>query len=300
MQKASLYFVFYLMFANCGLAQMLDARKVLFSDMPFFREEFIQRNKIKAFYGKVSTKKELDIIRSKGELQYFEFNSNGFLTMQYRVFPIGNTLKDTLFVMYNYDEKNRVQELKKTDANGFYSYLYTFDEKGNIIEQTYSRYENEGSSRKNFVAGKRYEISSEKFTFEQLTPTQAKKKYYNTYGNIYREDIINTDVNGLLVSVDAMYIVGNTRYSYTYTYNQKALLASFTEEVIADNTNNIETKYTYDDTGNLLEENVFRNGKHITVKQYLLDEKTMLVKATLVKDVSTNLITIFEYKYEFY
>ncbi len=300
MQKVSLYLICYLAFTYCGLAQMLDARKVLFSDMPFFREEFIKRNKIKAFYGKVSTKKELDIIRSKGELQYFEFNEDGFLTMQYRVFSAGNAFKDTLFMMYTYDEKNRVQELKKTDVGGFYSYLYTYDEMGNIIEQTYSRYENEGSSRKNFIAGKRYEISSEKFTFEQLTPTQAKKKYYNTYGNIYREDVINKDANGLLVSADAVYLIGNTRYSYTYTYNQKALLASFTEEVIADNVNSIETKYTYDDTGNLLEENVFRNGKHVSVKQYLLDEKTMLVKATLVKDVSTNLITIYEYKYEFY
>ncbi|NUM51725.1 MAG: hypothetical protein HUU48_11480 [Flavobacteriales bacterium] len=300
MQKAFFLFLTFMGFFSITEAQMLDARKSLFSDMPFFREEFIRKNQIKSFYGKVSTKKELDIIRSKGEYMHFEFYENGLLAKQFKVFGLSNGSKDTLLIMYLYDSNNRINRVLKTDANGYYGNEYTFDTSGNIIKQTYCRYENSNPSKVNFEMEKRYEISSETYTYTQLTSTQVKKKYYNAYGNIYREDIINTNANGYLISSDAIYIIGNNRFSYVYTYNEKGLLAKLTEEAVADVISVTETTYKYDEAGNLLEENIFKNGKHSTVKQYLLDEKTMLVKATLVKEVSTNLITIFEYKYLFY
>lgn len=300
MQKAIFTFIFFIKLVALAEAQMLDARKPLFSDMPFFREEFIRNNKIKSFYGKVSTKKELDIIRAKGEYIHFEFYENGLLAKQFKVFSTVNGSKDTLLIQYLYNQNNQIHTLLKTDANGYYGNEYTFDNSGNIIKQTYCRYENKNSSKLNFEMEKRYEISSETYTYTQHTPTQVKKRYYNTYGNIYREDIINTDTNGYLISSDAVYIIGNNRFSYVYTYNEKGLLARLTEEAVADVASLTETTYKYDEAGNLLEENIFKNGKHTTVKQYLLDEKTMLVKATLVKEVSTNLITIFEYKYLFY
>lgn len=277
-------------------AQMLDARKELFSDNPFFRESFIQQNKVKHFYGKISTKKELDIIRSSGEFQHYEFNTGGQLIRQYKVFSLGNGKKDTLFIGYLYNAFGWLIQLNKNDASGFFAYDYSYDAKGRVVKQAYVRIENLGDSRYHFIPGKRFVISEEIFTYTENTPYQTKKVYMNTYGLPYKEEILNVDAYGYLQSVEGRFMIGDTKYRYEYSYTPKGLLASKLEET---NQQTVRTTYTYDEANNLLEENVYRNEKHATVKQYLLSEH-MLVKALLIKDVPSNLITILEYAYTLY
>ena len=72
------------------------------------------------------------------------------------------------------------------------------------------------------------------------------------------------------------------------------------EQPDLDRATKIENRYDYDQLGNLIEHNYYKNSAHKLQRKLLYDGKTMLLQSQLAKDMRTNTITITKYKYSFY
>lgn len=280
-------------------AQMLDNRECkVFTDDPFFNTDFIFRNKVKSMHGVLSTKKEMDRIRD-GYLEYeYRFDSIGRLSSSFNAMESGSRI-DTAVINYIYDVKGDMAILRRTDVHGFFSYHYEYDNLHRKSHETYYREENIGPSKFQFKLGKQYIIASESFKYDTINAKKHRVKYFNNYGKAYLEKISTYDDFGYLKEEAYRYILNNRRRTISYEYDEKGRTSKRTDLSTIGGKNEVVDTYTYDDIGNLVEQNRYRNGKHITVKSYLYDGR-MLVSASVEKDVATTLITIIKYTYTFY
>ncbi len=280
--------------------QMIDNRQCnAFSDDPFFNTDFIRRNKIKYMHGKLSGKAEMRPIRKKGLVQHYAFDEAGKLQMQYTSFFRAGKQKDTTSVYYHYDSLDHMITKRRNDVHGFFSYNYQWDSLGNMTQEKYCRDVNAGPSKDEFKLGKQFEIVSETFSYEKVNERQFKKRFYNSYGKAYKEEISHYNEMGYLTEQVTKLIISSRGSKVTYEYNEKGLVSKKTDYSNLTFDNEISYEYSYDDLGNLIEENIYRNGKHITLRQFLYDGN-MLIKAQLTKDIETNFITIIEYECGFY
>ena len=109
----TIFFVFTLVLSSN--AQMLAINQPLFSDLPFFNDQFVRQNNIKAIKGSISSKKVQDIIRSNNLDYWYQFNRNGTLVYSkdnYRNEWFGQTNDGeelpvgTYFYILDYEEPN--------------------------------------------------------------------------------------------------------------------------------------------------------------------------------------------------
>lgn len=292
------FFLFLLLSINTK-AQLLDANKQLFDEDPFFNEKFIKINKIKSIKGSWSSKKVKDIIRKKNVDFYYEFDENGMLKQQYSTFLSQNIKKDTSVIAYTYNNENKIIIKRKTDNNGFFSLTYDYDAKGNLLKETYAREENASNTKNDFSLKKQYIIKTDSFHYEQLSKSQEKITYYNSYGKSYKETFYYYDELGYLSEVYTKYLIGNKKSKITYKFNETGRLSERTTH--ADfNTNLIKKEeFIYDEIGNLMEIKTYENDEYKTSTQFLYD-KNMLMTAQLTKVIANEFLTIIQYEYSFY
>ncbi len=270
-----------------------------FTDEPFFDQLFIQRNKIKTITGHISTKKELKVIKESKQITKYEFDTKGRLKNQFGSFNTSG-IQDTTFITYLYDNRNNLTTKRTNDAYGFYSYRYTFNKENRVTSKTYSREENAGSSRYDFVLGKRYTIVKETYSYV-VNDSVIRKSVYNNHNRIYQKIIYHYSNLKLLTSETSQYVISRKKSKTTYKYND---LSQVTEKkVVLDVKTPNEyklTKYRYDVIGNLEYIDEYTNDKHILHKEVLYDKSTYLIKALLIQDKATKFITIIKFKTTFY
>lgn len=295
-----IYLITIMLLGNCVSAQMLDTRKPLFRDDPFFNDAFIAQNEIKRIHGIVSTKREMEVIKKSDREVWYEFDKSGKLTKQVSVeIKLGKN-KDTTYTYYEYFPNGLLKCKRSSDVDGFFSYNFAYDDKGRITQRSYARDINVGTGKNSFKLGKQIVITKERYTYEKIDKLQIKKFYYNNLDRVYKEEIIQKDKYGYLTGANARFVIGNHRHYITYTYNKDGRLERKTEVVRMFNSEDKEYTYVYDEVGNLSEQNMYKDTKHLTVKQFLLDKKTYLIEAQLIKDVPSNIITIIQYDYQFF
>jgi hypothetical protein len=295
------YFIFLVILAF-GLnshAQILDINKPLFSDFPFFNNEFIRTNKIKSITGSISSKKVKDIIRTKGLDYFYEFNENGTLKTQLSSY-IKVGLKDSSLISYTYNNKGNIAITRKSDSYGYYSYHYTYDSLDNIILQTYCRDENKFESKNKFELNKKYIIVSDSFSYQKLSDTQINKTFYNGYGKIFKVQRNYYNEYGYLIEEYSKFIIGNNKKKITYVYDEKGRLSK--KHIYFDIAEDKKTTeiYSYDEIGNILDIKYLNNDTHTSTKQFLYDKKTMLLTAQLIQEIESKFIRIIQYEYQFY
>lgn len=280
--------------------QVLDnSEGKTFGEDPFFNQQFIQQNKIKTIVGNMSTKELKDRIR-EGRLEYqYHFDADGKLSDQMMAIHRRDGRVDSTVVSYEYNAANHLTRKRLNDSHGFYSYSYELNDAGQCTKETYFREENIGPSRFEFKLGKQYVISSESYSYGAPSDTMKRKKVYNNYGKAYMREDTYFNTLGYKLMEEVKYIVNGRRSRVFFEYDEKGYVSKRIDQPsLRDTTKTIST-FTYDEVGNLLEENIYRNDKHLTIKQYLYDDR-MLMKATLTKDVETEVITIVQYEYTFY
>ncbi|GAB4258987.1 MAG: hypothetical protein Kow0079_16180 [Vicingaceae bacterium] len=282
-------------------AQIFSLNTPLFDETPFFNTSIIKKNNIKLIVGKIATKKPNDIIRTRGLDEQFYFDINGNLVTQITTFFTPNNVKDSSAINYQYDAKNRLLTIRKSDNYGYYSNNFSYDEEGNVIAITYCRDENKLNKKNEFILDKQFVISSETYTYEKLTPYQLKKVVYNSNQKPYKQIMHYYDSLGYLVQTAEKYLLGNNKTTTIYHYDENGRLIekSITIRQMG-NTNSKKETYSYDEFGNILEINMFENEQHKTITQFLYDKNTYLLKAQLIKNVETELIKIIQYDYTFY
>ena len=271
-----------------------------FSDEPFFSKTFIKNNNIKRIIGRTSSKKEMDVIRKQEEVFIYDFNDEGDQTAMYWSYRMGQNTIDTSAIIFIYDDKGRITTKRRNDNHSFYSYSYNYNDKDQVIYQRYSRDENAGNSTTDFKQGDQYVIVSDSFEYHVLNDTQYVKKYFNNHGKIYQQTTITKNSLGYLLSESTRMVISRKTIKTHYTYNDRGLASERSEVSTVMGKSKIAHKYRYDDFGNLLEENIYRNDKHTTEKQIVYDKKTMLLRSLLVRKAGSNIINLIQFEYEFH
>lgn len=290
------YLFFAFAFIISSNAQILEINKPLFSDLPFFNTRFIRQNNIKSIKGSISSKKVRDIIRSNKLDYFYQFNEDGKLKSQLSS-HYAKGLKDSTVISYKYNN-NQISLLRKSDNQGYYSYQYAYDDKNNIINQTYCRDENKFNSKKKFQLKKQYIIVKDSFSYQQFD-NQTKKTFYNSYGKKFKTQTNYYDSLGYLVEEYTKFIIGNNKEKTTYEYDEIGRIhKKHTYTNISNNKKNTAV-YRYDEIGNILDIKYYKASKHLSTKQFLYD-KNMLLSAMIIQEMETEFLRIIKYRYTFY
>jgi hypothetical protein len=288
-----------LMLPTCFSAQLLDNRGcAVFSGEPFFYTEFIRGNKIKSITGSVSTKADLQVIKSKGLMVKFLFDESGNLIKQFDSFYRGKK-KDSSIIAYHYDEKKNITTKRMSDSYGFFSYNYSYNNNGDVVRKTYCRDESATNNKNNFKLKKQYTIVNETYSYV-TNDSLIQKNVLNNHGGVYQKEYYTYDENKLLIKVEKKLIVNHKKAETTYRYNDLMKVSEMTIQKDMSKGAYSRLVYEYDNLGNLEVIDEYRNEELKTHKEVIYDKSTLLMKALLVQDVNSNFITITKYSYVFF
>ena len=280
-------------------AQLLDNRRCeVFSGEPFFYTEFIHSNKIKSIKGSISTKEDLRVIKSKGLITKFLFDRSGNLIKQFDSFYRGKK-KDSSIITYHYDDEKNITTKRMSDSYGFFSYNYSYNEKGNVIRKTYCRDENATNNKNNFKLKKQYIIVNETYSYAR-SDSSLQKNVFNNHGSVYQKELYTYGVNRLLVKMVKKLTVNHKKAETTYKYNSEMKVSEMKTQ--KDMSKEVYSRfvYEYDQLGNLEVIDEYRNEVLKTHKEVIYDKATFLMKAFLVQDINSNFITITKFTYTFF
>ena len=307
----------------------------IYTNEPKFNTKFIKQNKIRTISASVVDKPDGEIIRDKGLAQIFAFDMEGNLTRQYyneitslekteievpAVYKKGKAIKKAhtkIDYQYQYDTlgteffytSNGYLKMKRVCIGTFYNTTYyEYFGDGLVSRQTRCRETNVAKSGEPFKLGVQTVISEEKFEYENLTPTQIKKRFMNDEGKPYKQGILNfsnarpDEPFGRGKPMDEAYefTVGFIRSGVTYKYDAHERL---TEKTMTDNSsgNSIEKiTYDYDANGNVTAEKQFKNGVQTDEIIYIYDESKRLLTSQADRQIQKASIKIVKYEYEFY
>lgn len=298
MFKALSLLVFITLCSISGYSQILNISQPLFTDEPFFNQTFIKANKVKSITGSISSKKVRDIIRTKGLDYYYEFNDDGTLLMQLAS-HYSKGLKDSSIITYCYNEHGNVSIKRKSDSYGYYSHHYKYDDNSNVILQTYCRDENRFECKSKFELKKQYTIVADSFSYEKLGNNHVKKKFFNNSGKVFKEQMNYYNEQGYLVEEYTKFLIGNKKKKLTYEYDEHGRLHKKHTFVNIAKDKKITEEYSYDDIGNVLDIKIYENDFYKTRKQFLYNNKTMLLNAQIIQDIQSEFLTIIQYSYQF-
>ena len=164
------------------------------------------------------------------------------------------------------------------------------------MRETHVRIENLGTDRYTLVPGTRTEVSDEHFRYDALNDSTKRITYLNSLGLPYREELHISDRLGYLRAIEDRYLVSNRMGRTTFTYNEKGLLASRTEQSDLSVPRTVRYSYTYDAADNLLGMDTWQNDKHVTKEEYVYAEGSLHLKAKLTKDMATGTIRVVRYE----
>ncbi len=296
--KCLLYLLLLFTVTNSN-AQLLDNSKcAVFTDEPFFSNQFIKTNGIREIKGVISTKASLKVIEQRNLVNTYIFDKDGLLSKQYRSFN-GSTKKDTTVVNYVYNNQKQLIVQRTNDSYGFFSNNYTYNSDNLITSKTYCRDENSNRNKNNFKLAKQHVIVKESFSYDKTDSTLSKHTY-NNQGKKYQT--ITTHYNEhQLVSKIVKKLIINKRKSITkFEYNDKGFVSKKTYFPNYNKTENTSTTFKYDELGNLEYIDEYKNDKHITHKEIIYNKSTLLMKALLIQDIETNYIKIIKYSYSYW
>ena len=292
-------FVLLLIIPISFTGQLLDNRKCeVFSGEPFFYTEFIRNNNIKSIKGAVSTKADLQVIKSKGLATMFLFDRSGKLIKQFDSFYRGKK-KDSSIITYSYDKNKNITIKRMSDSYGFYSYNYSYNEKGDVVRKTYCRDENVTNNKNNFKLEKQYIIVNETYSYAR-SDSSIQKNVFNNHGSVYQKEYYTYDENSLLVQMVKKLIVSHKKAETTYKYNDLMKISEM--KIQKDMSKDAFSRfvYEYDELGNLEVIDEYRNDELKTHKEVIYNKSTLLMKALIVQDVNSNFITITKFSYVFF
>mgnify|MGYP006108940457 FL=1 len=292
-------FVLLLILPISFTGQLLDNRKCeVFSGEPFFYTEFIRNNNIKSIKGAVSTKADLQVIKSKGLATMFLFDRSGKLIKQFDSFYRGKK-KDSSIITYSYDKNKNITTKRMSDSYGFYSYNYSYNEKGDVVRKTYCRDENATNNKNNFKLEKQYIIVNETYSYAR-SDSSIQKNVFNNHGSVYQKEYYTYDENSLLVQMVKKLIVSHKKAETTYKYNDLMKISEM--KIQKDMSKDAFSRfvYEYDELGNLEVIDEYRNDELKTHKEVIYNKSTLLMKALIVQDVNSNFITITKFSYAFF
>lgn len=280
---------------------MLDNSKGnAFTDVPFFNQDFIKINKIKHLRGTYTFKKMGDILRDSEYIVNFEFNEKGELIQGYETKKYESSI-DTVVSFYGYDDAGKLQYKRDKDHRGFFSKHYQYDEKGRIIREEYRRDIDSLNSSIAPVFDRSTVINFETMSYQDFS-NQVKKTVSNNYGFPYLEEISYYHPElGYLVSVEQRLKMTYETKKTIYDYTAKGWISKIQTISSANSNANQEILFKYDEMGNVIAKEIYKNGDFLVDVQIIYNTKTGLISYLLSRDVKSNFITILKFnQYEYF
>ena len=293
--------VILLLFPLLLQAQMLDNSKgFAFTGNPFFNEQFIKQNRIKSISGHLQYKKKGDLIRASKYINQYKFDGNGKLIFSLQTELVGS-IEDTVALYFQYDYRNNLSVLRQRSSQGYFSTRYIYNDKNQLIrEDYYVDVDSTGDNVNNPHFERSTFINAEKYSYE-VYPNFTKKTYYNNYDFPYMDETIVYNDLGLLEKTERTIKTTYRKTITTYEYNGKGWITKKTVTSESNQEMNEETQFHYDKIGNLVDEQVYKNGVHKRDLQIIYNSKTGLISYTIDHDLDTELITILKIdKVEYY
>lgn len=281
------------------IAQIIDnGPKPVVNISPAFTPSYISGNKILSMTIEVSTKEDNGRIKSKGFKDNYFFDAKGKPFKKITITKLSD-LTDTSTTYYYYKDKN-LTIARTATKRGFTTYYYDYDDKGNLIKEVFCRETNVGESAELFKLGKQEIQYMETYTYEELTPTQTRKKFYNDQGKVFKEGILHYNNKGELIEENIKFSFTGIRINTRYTYddNKKVLEKNYYSD--ASGEINETTKYGYDVNQKPTVEQLFRDNKMINETFFFYDKGNRLLEALITKNVADKSILIKNISYIFY
>lgn len=263
-----------------------------------FAPVFIARNKVRSVSGQAHVKRDNEPMRPRHERVHYRFDPQGALTYGNNSGGRPGTGLDTASVAYRYDTGGHLVERLRNDLNGHYLLRNEVDAEGRPLRETYLRVENLGPDRYQLVPGATTIISDETFTYATVNDTAWRKTFVNDRGLPYREQTFSKDRLGYLRAIRDHYLITGRRGIITFDHDERGRLRTRTERPDLGSTRITEHQWTYDAAGNPLTCDVSLDGKPKKHTEYLYEESTMFLKATLTREQDTGLIHVMKYSVE--
>ncbi|MBK6775882.1 MAG: hypothetical protein IPG74_08580 [Flavobacteriales bacterium] len=263
---------------------------------PHFNPAFMARNNVAEVKGQLHVKRDGEPMVPKNEHYWYRFDSNGLAWYSNNSFGRPGSGRDTASIGYRYDGQGNLLQRTRLDLSGHYSEEFELDSLGRPVRETHVRIENLGTDRYTLVPGTRTEVSDEHFRYDALNDSTKRITYLNSLGLPYREELHISDRLGYLRAIEDRYLVSNRMGRTTFTYNEKGLLASRTEQSDLSVPRTVRYSYTYDAADNLLGMDTWQNDKHVTKEEYVYAEGSLHLKAKLTKDMATGTIRVVRYE----
>ena len=284
-----------------GKAQMLDNSKGnAFTDVPFFSTDFIKNNRIKILKGTYTYKKVGDRLRDSEYIVDFEFNEAGQLIKGYETKKYESSI-DTVVSFYGYTPEGYLKFKRDKDHRGFFSTHYEYDKKGRVTREEYRRDIDSLNSSIAPVFERSTIINFETMKYEDFD-NQYKKTVSNNYGFPYLEEInyYHPDLKYLVSKEARLKMTYETKKTF-YHYTPKGWI-SRVETISSANSNaNQEIEFKYDESGNVIAKEIYKNGEFLVDIQIIYNSKTGLITYLLSRDVKSNFITILKFnQYEYF
>jgi len=309
-------------------AQIINTKPVDINVGPIrFNASIIKENKVQKIDVVMVDKPDGKVIVDKGSGQGYEFDTEGRISKYYYTIfkgvvyeevnvpaikrkgriiqkaytkTVSRYQNDTIFASIFYDNANRII-LKRTGLGDYYDvFYYEYNEKGQVIKEMHCKETNVSEDKKEFKMGVQTVLSKETFEYEQLTPTQVKKKCLNDEGREYKHSIININEKGEKTSENFNFLVSWMHQENQYEYTNQGFLV---EETFTSNHSGevkIENVFEYDTNGVLLSEKRMKNNELLNELSYLYDENKKLVKSYINRDHKNASIGIVKFGYSFY
>lgn len=276
-------------------AQLLDnmSGNAFNNDVPFFNREFVKTAKILEINGKYTFKKQGDVMRETNYVYTFLFDIQGRLTRQYETKKLGNSI-DTTIKFYTYDNNHLIRSIRMNEKSGYSTTYYYYDDKGRIIQQEIWRdIDSSGGQLTPSVT------KSIKWNTETMTYTEGNqklvKKVFNNYGKQYLESTTYYDSSGFISKIQDINTITRDQTNTIYWYNEKGYLEGIRKLKNTDKTPLEEVVFTYDKFGNVDSKKLFSKGVFKTEYQIIYSEKTGLLSSVIIRDVSTNYMSIIRF-----
>jgi hypothetical protein len=283
-----------------SFSQMLDNREGdAFMDAPFFNQENIRINRIKSIRGSYHFKKPNDKMRSSGLVYGCDFDTLGRMVMHFETRRFLDKV-DTVVTYYEYGENQKLKVLRKYDSNAYYAEVYSYNEQGQIIRIEYLRDINKNANALQFIMDKQYLVSFETMTYETFE-NQEKKTHFNSFGLPFQYTFYYYNNLGYLTEIIENMAVSSGQRKTTFIYNERGLIQEKQHVSTVMGNSSYRITYEYDNLGNLLSSEFYRNGVYTTETQIIYNSKTGLISSLLKRQVETQVITILNFdKYTFY
>lgn len=288
---------------SCGAlsAQILDVYQgKLYENECQFNQRFIRDNKIKTITGKISVKKDLQPITSKGLIVQYAFDREGKLIEHIKTMSLRGGRIDTTQSSFSYSQNNQLVQKALFYVKAYDAHRFEYNDDNTIKTESIVRGANSNQYKFGFDKGTETIVKQERFEWSELNDSTKKVVYYNSADRPYKERLIINNALGQKQSENTTYFLTKKRNLVTYKYDDEGRLIKIIDYSNLGGQKTLTYTYEYDTYGNLNQSKIYTNGKLSYTQEFLYDPQTFMLKAQLSKDESARSIKIIQYEYSFF